>query len=404
MDREGSPVEGRLQACASLCQLLGVEMLRLEWQGGDASPGPSSQCSAFCALCNHPHARRYGALRYGLYEAQRQGGSYCFYCRMGVAFCVAEILDEAGESAGGVVVGPFVLGEVQEVAAYTPDGGALTEALLRLPRLADGQAEALSTVLTALTTSRGRPSPASGGSEHILSTLHDMQSQYHTEEGSDSVILQAESAIQEMIRNGDQAGTQKLLDELLGYLYFHNSDDLATVKARSIALLVVLSRSMIAAGADAQAVIGNSSDDLQRLGALEEIDDIRNWLAGAMQRFLACFDQVEYRQDDLIYKTMRYIRDNWQQSLSLEQIAGHVYLSKSYLSSLFRQKTGMRLTWYINKVRVEKSKELLAQSNISLAAVAHECCFQDQSYFTKVFRAHTGMSPKQFRASLPEYR
>ena len=82
---------------------------------------------------------------------------------------------------------------------------------------------------------------------------------------------------------------------------------------------------------------------------------------------------------------------------SLQDLADRVYLSRSYLSSLFKKETGDSITNYINRVRVEKSKALLVGSTVSLAEVAHLCGFEDQSYFTRVFKAKEGVSPKKFR-------
>ena len=72
-------------------------------------------------------------------------------------------------------------------------------------------------------------------------------------------------------------------------------------------------------------------------------------------------------------------------------------MSRSYLSKLFKDETGYSLFSYINHVRIEKSKELLLNDTISLVDVAGLCGFEDQSYFTKVFKKETGISPKRFR-------
>ncbi len=57
----------------------------------------------------------------------------------------------------------------------------------------------------------------------------------------------------------------------------------------------------------------------------------------------------------------------------------------------------MSLTAYITKVRVEKSKKMLLEDGVSLAIISSQCGFKDQSYFTKVFKKETGVSPKRFR-------
>ena len=57
----------------------------------------------------------------------------------------------------------------------------------------------------------------------------------------------------------------------------------------------------------------------------------------------------------------------------------------------------MSFTRFLNYVRVEKSKRLLTMTEMRLAEIAGSCGFEDQSYFTKVFKNVTGETPQQFR-------
>ena len=81
----------------------------------------------------------------------------------------------------------------------------------------------------------------------------------------------------------------------------------------------------------------------------------------------------------------------------LEEIAASTYLSKTYLSSLFKKETRYSISEYINIVRIERSKSLLMEENLSIIEIANLCGFEDQSYFTKVFKNIVGITPKKFR-------
>jgi YesN/AraC family two-component response regulator len=96
---------------------------------------------------------------------------------------------------------------------------------------------------------------------------------------------------------------------------------------------------------------------------------------------------------------MEYVKANYNQKITLDDIARHVYLSRSYLSSIFKEETGQSLFSYINSVRVEKSKMFLLDNSVSLVDISELCGFEDQSYFTKVFKKATGVSPKKYRDS-----
>ena len=86
--------------------------------------------------------------------------------------------------------------------------------------------------------------------------------------------------------------------------------------------------------------------------------------------------------------------------ITLEDVANEVFLSKAYLSSIFKQETGMSIINYINQARVAHSKKLLATTSMSLIDIANECSFGDQSYFSRVFKRYEGVSPKQYRSSI----
>ncbi|HIV02962.1 MAG TPA: helix-turn-helix transcriptional regulator, partial [Candidatus Aphodoplasma excrementigallinarum] len=100
---------------------------------------------------------------------------------------------------------------------------------------------------------------------------------------------------------------------------------------------------------------------------------------------------------DILHKVTAYVKAHYSEKLSLAGIAEHVYLSKSYLSKIFKEEMHCSLTDYINRIRVEKSKLLMLDPRLSLVEVAAASGFDNQSYFTKVFRRVTGVSPGKYR-------
>ena len=72
------------------------------------------------------------------------------------------------------------------------------------------------------------------------------------------------------------------------------------------------------------------------------------------------------------------------------------------MSCASKQEAGVSFTRFLNNVRVEKSKKLLAMTDMRLAEIALNCGFEDQSYYTKVFKSLTGMTPQQYRKDSAE--
>ena len=85
--------------------------------------------------------------------------------------------------------------------------------------------------------------------------------------------------------------------------------------------------------------------------------------------------------------------------ITLETAAEHVFLSPSYLSRKFKEETGKNFNRYLSEVRTEAAKQLLENSGAELSDIAQSVGFEDQSYFSKVFRRTQGMTPKEYRRS-----
>ena len=83
--------------------------------------------------------------------------------------------------------------------------------------------------------------------------------------------------------------------------------------------------------------------------------------------------------------------------ITLDEIAEHVSMSKSHISKIFNEGMGVSISTYINRTRIERSKRLLKSTTLTIAEIAVLTGFEDQSYYTKQFKAETGLSPKEFR-------
>ena len=101
--------------------------------------------------------------------------------------------------------------------------------------------------------------------------------------------------------------------------------------------------------------------------------------------------------DEQLQAIQRYIYDHYRQPLSLSQVAQHFHFSYNYLSSLFSTSFQMTFTEYVNQVRLEEAKRLLLHSDLNLSEIADACGYTDLSYFSKLFKKHSGSSPSKYR-------
>ena len=101
--------------------------------------------------------------------------------------------------------------------------------------------------------------------------------------------------------------------------------------------------------------------------------------------------------DPNIQKAVRYIRQNYQKRITVEEIADVVHLSKEYLSSRFHAETGMTIPHYISRQKIVAAQELLTFTEMTIAETAGFLSFSSQSYFQSVFKKIVGITPLEFR-------
>lgn len=98
-----------------------------------------------------------------------------------------------------------------------------------------------------------------------------------------------------------------------------------------------------------------------------------------------------------LLKAIEYIKENYNKSITLTDVAEHTYVSIYYLCRMFTKEIGKNFVDYLNEIRIEKAKEYLINNNYKTYEVAELVGIKDAHYFSKIFKKYTGTTPSEFK-------
>lgn len=100
-----------------------------------------------------------------------------------------------------------------------------------------------------------------------------------------------------------------------------------------------------------------------------------------------------------VSQAVAYCNEHYARKVTLDELAAHVRLNKSYFSQLFHKEMGLSFGDYLESVRIKRAQQLLRENRASIAEISEQVGFANQNYFTKVFKRATGTTPSQYRAA-----
>ena len=170
------------------------------------------------------------------------------------------------------------------------------------------------------------------------------------------------------------------------------------IKVRIIELVVIISRTAIEAGVDAKDLMGLNYSNFTELNKTTDLDELLFKLNDILTNFINRVSATKVKKKKIkVRKMIEYIDKNFTRKPTSEEVSRVCGLSTSRCLHLFKEETGMSLSEYIKKRRVDYVKYLLLNTDISLGGCAIEVGFFDQSHFTKTFKQVEKIPPSQFR-------
>ncbi|WP_239257023.1 helix-turn-helix domain-containing protein [Listeria ilorinensis] len=176
------------------------------------------------------------------------------------------------------------------------------------------------------------------------------------------------------------------------------SDDLRSKKNLTIAATTLFTRAAVKGGMFAENAYALSDDCIQKSEKREQIENVYEYTRKIGELFAERVARIK-RQNlpTLIYRTQEYIYDHLATLKNIEEIAGNLNCSKSYLMHIFKQTTGQTIMTFINQQKLEEGKRQLLFTDLSIQDISISLGFKYQSQFSRFFKAQMGMTPSEYR-------
>ena len=339
------------------------------------------------------------------------GEAYVFCCHSGMNHIVYPVMIK-GKQFGSVVAGPFLMDDPDAVMItdLNKENSIPAESLVRLMEYSAGipvldpdlvtQTSVIFNYLMRSILVESRQVIASNKEKLLQQSRINESIQLFKNSGvreAKMYPLEMENELISCIKVNNTARAREILNELLGHILLYEGHDTERIKIRTIELCSLLSRASIKRGADANMVLEMNQRLITSLAAAQNIYDICYTFQDNIEIFTDNLFLTPEKSSRIVKNAVDYISQNFSEDITLATAAEHLHVNTSYLSTLFRQVTGMTFKEHLNRVRIEEAARLLSNTDYPVMEIAIACGYKDQSYFTKVFKKMTGLTPKQYR-------
>lgn len=212
------------------------------------------------------------------------------------------------------------------------------------------------------------------------------------------LYLMQEPMLLAAIQRGDRGEARHIINHILVHIYSAGEERSDLLKGLLLELVVMISRAAVEAGAEQTEVLGLNFRLITELATIEDDEDLAAWLRTTLEHMISTIArQKNFTPPLLVSKAMEFMRTNLHRDISRDEVARHAGISPSHFSRLLKERTGRTFSELLRQCRVDLACDLLRTTEKSLAEIADDCGFCDQSYFTRVFQDVKGVTPKQFR-------
>lgn len=215
--------------------------------------------------------------------------------------------------------------------------------------------------------------------------------------------LALEQTIMNIVRKGDTQALKEWVKQApavrAGIIA---KDQLRQVKNTFIVTATLVSRAAIRGGMNIEDALTLSDSYIQKCEIINGINQLTNLQYYMVLDFTERVERlrVNKKTSKLALEVADYIQHHLSETVTTEDIAKHLFISRTHLSAKFKEETGENLIDFILKEKTEEAKRLLRYTDKSLNAISSYLGFSSQSHFSRVFKKYSGYTPNEFREKI----
>lgn len=411
-DKNGNLIEENLKELLKTYYMaIGVSIRAVDKNGNVLESMGNSM--KFCSLCNK-YSSKIAFCKNEFCKASKQsmniGEPYFFFCPMDFMHIAIPLLNN-NILYGGLVAGPISIKELdnelinltlEQISTSSNKSFNFSEHIQTIPVIDIPKIKYLGDILFMITSLHLKDSKNTLDEKRqrmkqqsrISEQVHLSKSQPN--QGYSSYYY--EKDLYTKVKNGNNLESKNILNKLLAFIYLNEGHNIDVIKTRMMELCSLLSRAAVEGGADLREMLSFNYLLFEDLKSINNLDNLSFWMLKVLDYYTECVVQIpSSKNKDIIKRAISYINSYYTHPIKLDDVANHVHMNASYLSTLFKRETGVPFSEYVQKIRIEEGKCLLTNTQDSIPSIAISVGFNDQSYFTKVFKKLTGLTPRQYR-------
>lgn len=212
--------------------------------------------------------------------------------------------------------------------------------------------------------------------------------------------LAIEQTIMNIIRKGDIAALEAFAQDAPAVRPgMMAREQLRQVKNTFIVTTAEASRAAIRGGMDVEDALTSSDAYIQECEMMTDGSQITKLQYDMILFYTQQVQRIRHANyaSELVKNVANYIQHHLSETITTEQIADHLFLSRQHLSRRFTQEAGVPLAAFVRNEKIEEGKRLLRYTDRSASVIAAYLGFSSQGHFSKVFKETTGMTPGEYR-------